>query len=454
MTTRKIDEPPGEERDFVPGEELSHTEVLRQLDRIATSTYFKHSKRYPSFLRFVVEHTLAGNTDVLKERTLGTEVFARPSEYDTNADPIVRVTAGEIRKRIAQYYQAPGHEHELRIDLPLGSYVPRFLAASAAAQLSEHEGADRHQGLPALHASADGHEAPVGEHSPAAIDPDTAQSAQRAAEYARRIRVMLFSGLALLLLLGIAVVSVNYVRTQAATHALRDFWEPILSSKSPVLIVMGVHTLDNKGDSLPTVPTGDITNPANDPKQNVLSTMEYDDMVPVSDIVSYSKLTNLLTQNSHLYQTKSSTTTTFQDLQHGPVVLVGGLDNIWAIRLTSGLRYRFFSAGTSKYGIRDSKDPARVWTVDYLQPVLNNSRDYAVVASYFDPMIEQRVLIAAGVGKNGTVAATDFLTVEKYMNDWSSAAGQPRKQNVELVLETEILDGQPGPPHVLASYTW
>jgi len=79
-----------------------------------------------TFLRFVVEQTLAGKTEALKERTLGVDVFARPSHYDTNDDPIVRVTAGEIRKRIAQYYQEPGHEEELRIYLPLGSYVPHF----------------------------------------------------------------------------------------------------------------------------------------------------------------------------------------------------------------------------------------------------------------------------------------------------------------------------------------
>jgi len=101
--------------------EPSNADILQQLERVVASKHFRNSRRYPAFLRFVVEHTLAGKTDVLKERTLGTEVFDRPSDYDTNADPIVRVTAGEVRKRIAQYYQDPGHEEELRIDLPLGS---------------------------------------------------------------------------------------------------------------------------------------------------------------------------------------------------------------------------------------------------------------------------------------------------------------------------------------------
>src|SRR5580658_8310319 len=118
---------------------FSRSEVTQQLERTVRSRHFRNSKRYPSFLRFVVEQTLAGKTEALKERTLGTDVFARRSDYDTNADPIVRVTAGEVRKRIAQYYQESGHEHELRIDLPLGSYVPHFLPATHVVEVTEQE---------------------------------------------------------------------------------------------------------------------------------------------------------------------------------------------------------------------------------------------------------------------------------------------------------------------------
>ena len=96
------------------------------------SPYFSHSKRLPNFLRFVVEHTLAGDAENIKERTLGIEIFGRDAAYDTAADPIVRVTAAEIRKRMAQYYQDPAHEEELRISLPSGSYIPHFTAPGTA----------------------------------------------------------------------------------------------------------------------------------------------------------------------------------------------------------------------------------------------------------------------------------------------------------------------------------
>src|SRR5258708_12622961 len=112
---------------------LSHLEagenqrvIRKQLERILESPGFRNSKRYPNLLRHVVERTLQGQTSDLKERTLGIDVFGRSPDYDPAADPVVRVSAGEIRKRIAQYYHESGHEAEIRIDLPLGSYLPEF----------------------------------------------------------------------------------------------------------------------------------------------------------------------------------------------------------------------------------------------------------------------------------------------------------------------------------------
>ena len=99
---------------------VSETEEWRtliqpQLERILANPLFKNSKRYPNLLRYVVERTLDGHPGELKERTLGIEVFGREPDYDTNLDPVVRTTAAEIRKRLAQYYQEPNHETEPRM---------------------------------------------------------------------------------------------------------------------------------------------------------------------------------------------------------------------------------------------------------------------------------------------------------------------------------------------------
>src|SRR5262249_15327111 len=85
--------------------DVERVEIQAELERILANPLFKNSRRYPNLLRYVVERTLDGHSADLKERTLGIEVFGRAPDYDTNLDPIVRTTAAEIRKRLAQYYQ-------------------------------------------------------------------------------------------------------------------------------------------------------------------------------------------------------------------------------------------------------------------------------------------------------------------------------------------------------------
>src|ERR1700733_12879878 len=111
-----------------PRNQKQKDSIIAQLERLLTHPVFKSSKRCPIFFRHVVERTLQGETEhPVKERSIGVEVFGREASYDTNHDPIVRTTAGEVRKRIAQYYHEPGHEREIRIELPAGSYVPEFV---------------------------------------------------------------------------------------------------------------------------------------------------------------------------------------------------------------------------------------------------------------------------------------------------------------------------------------
>src|SRR5216684_8079989 len=119
-----------------PSNEAERVAIREQLEKLLLTSHFSASRRYPSFLRFVLQHTLAGESELLKERTLGIELFGRAPDYDTAADPIVRVTAAEIRKRIEQYYQEPGRAGELRFSLPSGSYIPLFSTPSEAAPLS------------------------------------------------------------------------------------------------------------------------------------------------------------------------------------------------------------------------------------------------------------------------------------------------------------------------------
>jgi hypothetical protein len=393
-------------------------------------------------LRFVVEQTLAGKTEGLKERTLGVDVFARRSHYDTNEDPIVRVTAGEIRKRIAQYYQEPGHEEELRIDLPLGSYVPHFLPAAHAIPIAELDHLRDPSGASIATTSALEYEM-VG---PEAI----ALAAKQSVAGMGRWKRTFLSGFLILLVMASALAGI-LLRNHLRDQGIKYFWRPILASGTPALIVIGVHSLDERGQDEPT----EIhASSMRDGQENMLAAMVRSDMVPVSDIVSYSEITDLLARRTHVYRTKGSADTTFEDLRQGPVILIGGLDNVWTKRLVAPLRYSFFASTQLESEIRDSKYPSHIWKFDNMQLVSGDSRDYAIVASYFDSTIGQHVLVVAGIGKAGTQAAAEFVTSDQDLKSWLTQEKVPRGKNVELVLSTEILDGEPGPPHVVASSIW
>ena len=102
--------------------------IREQLARLLAHPLFANSKRYPALLAYTVEQTLLGNAAELKERSIGIEVFGRSPSYDANADPVVRITAGEVRKRLSQYYYDSTHDGEWLSSCPIGSYVPLFHA--------------------------------------------------------------------------------------------------------------------------------------------------------------------------------------------------------------------------------------------------------------------------------------------------------------------------------------
>ncbi len=105
---------------------ISPAEVEAELQRILAAPTFRRAPRHSRFLEFVVRKKLAGSPDCIKEYSIGVEVFDRPADYDPGAEPVVRVEAGRLRSRLAEYYETSGKLDELRIYLPRGTYVPIF----------------------------------------------------------------------------------------------------------------------------------------------------------------------------------------------------------------------------------------------------------------------------------------------------------------------------------------
>src|SRR6185436_16958467 len=102
----------------------SGDDVRRQLDRLLASSVFANAGRISRFLKFVVEQTLAGEGERLKEYVIGVEVFDRDASYDPRLDSIVRVEAARLRSKLAQYYAGEGREDAVVLSLPKGGYAP------------------------------------------------------------------------------------------------------------------------------------------------------------------------------------------------------------------------------------------------------------------------------------------------------------------------------------------
>jgi adenylate cyclase len=100
--------------------------VREQLERMLTSPEFVATDRLKSFLRFVVEETLAGRADRLKGYTIALEVLGRDGTFDPQNDPSVRIEASKLRRRLESYYLGAGRRDPIRIEIPKGAYVPTF----------------------------------------------------------------------------------------------------------------------------------------------------------------------------------------------------------------------------------------------------------------------------------------------------------------------------------------
>jgi TolB-like protein/Tfp pilus assembly protein PilF len=116
------------DRTSIPETELDipSDEVRAALEKVLASESFGRVERPARFLRHLVETALRGDARVLKESVLGVDVFERPASWDPRIDPVVRQEAARLRKRLARYYQADGSGDAIRIELPIGTYVPDF----------------------------------------------------------------------------------------------------------------------------------------------------------------------------------------------------------------------------------------------------------------------------------------------------------------------------------------
>lgn len=406
--------------------------VREQLQRLLTHPLFANSKRYPALLAYTVEQTLLGNAAELKERSIGVEVFGRAPSYDANADPVVRITAGEVRKRLTQYYYDPAHRGEMIIELPTGSYVPLFREAE---RIPEPERTP----APELNRPPDAPLPTLSEQAPF-----------------RLWRWRWFAAGAALVLIVLAgtagvLAGLRYRHQPAPPTNIDRFWEPVTSSANATTFCLGEPAKNLDVGSINSFDT-----PAPNTKPEPLYfRLHYSGNLALADVITLTRTVAALASRHKAFRVVPASEATFAQLREGPFVLVGAFDNLWTLRVTQKLRFGF----ESKDGVAllvDRRSPSKTtWATAWDLPYQKLSRDYAIVARIHDATTGQPVIIAAGISEEGTEAAGEILYNPEYLNSLLARAPKDWAQkNMEAVIETQVIEGHPGPPSILAVETW
>jgi hypothetical protein len=390
--------------------------VRAQLSRILASPAFQNSKRYAAVLKFVVEQTLNGEGERLKERTIGIEVFNRTPDYDTATDHAVRSAVTEVRKRLGQFYAQS--QEELRIEIQPGSYMPQFRWTEKAT-------------------------AP----EPLQAAPSQTETAQDAASApTRKWKPRRIWQIAVAVVAIAALITVTEMRRRS--DPLTSFWKPVLSSPAPALLCIG------------NVQGGEVTQ-SDVPELDPTLTLRQFHNSPASivnehDAFTLARFAGLLQEHKKAFRFASQSDATFTDMQNGPAVLVGLLNNGWTQRLMPKLRFTVVQPTPDKVVIIDRNNPSNQdWMVDYSTPYLMVTRDYALVLRMVDPKTEQPVVMDAGITVFATSAAAKFLTDPDDMKKLAAMAPPGwEKKNMEIVMATDVIQGRSGPATILAAQFW
>lgn len=435
--------------------------IQQVLEEVLLSPPFCHTQQCQNLLRYIVKHTLAQEEHLLRERVIGAEVFGRRPDYETGDDPVVRIRAAEVRKRLAQFYQSVTDSPsapDIQIEIPPGSYRASF---------RWREGARPHHESAAIPASAI-HPSPVElvpatqpEVLPAIGTPQP--GAVIGTRSSTRSRGLLALSIAVCLVVAAGLVTWKTVGF-GQKRIFRQFWQPWISSAKPVIISVGsnavyrlsdqvtdayahAHNLETQGMEffVPIDPNSTISGHDIQPSFN--------SFVALGDVAAVSTVVSALTSHDQTFQERFPNDISFAELRDSPTILVGGFNNPMTIELTKHLPF-VMRARNEIDETGPSSGSARRWML-HASNDSHDTEDYAIVTRLAGSNGDAPVLIVAGMGQYGTVAAAQFVCDPAAVA--TLAQNLPKgweKQNLQVVLHIRVVDFKAASTDVVAMRTW
>ncbi len=423
---------------FVEEPSPSVSAVRGALDQVLESQPFRTSKQCQDLLRYIVDRSLSGDDASLRERVIGTEVFGRKTTYDTGEDPVVRVRAADVRKRLAQYYQSEvSREQTVRIELQPGSYLAHFRA----------EIPSRTDPIPLSVV-------------PIEREPPSEAPVAPAVPKVHRFRFPPVRVLGLALAVAVIAGVAGWLAWSWKTPQER-FWAPFVTAKQPLLMYLGSNAaygftpefLNRYSAQHGLSPNG----PEFFPDLPANTSVQVGDLVPVrdtyvtvGDLAASVQLATLVTNWKRSFVLRSARDLSFGDLRDRPTVLIGGFNNPWTLELTKALPYSFQQG--SRIQTRDH--PEKTWASTSLSSK-GDADDYALITRMLRSETGGPLMTAAGIGQFGTQAAAEFVASPERMRDLLKSAppGWQRK-NMQVVLHITVVGYTPVQVDVVAATYW
>jgi hypothetical protein len=417
--------------------------ILRELERILKSQPFRTSGRSKQFLSYVVLNSLDGRFENLKERTIGVEVFQRDRAYATGDDPVVRVNAGEVRRRLEQYYYTAPIDTPVRIEIPIGSYAPEFCWTSKAAAEE-----DRHRAPNALITD-----------EPAGSDAENPAPAPAAATRTRPIAHMVWALVCVSLAIACLILiqrdrskgpAQNPWRGQPAVAA---FWTAFLDPHLQTDVVLPDDSASVVEDiTKQPIAFGDYLSRGFE-RQIQSSDMSIDRKTDVYEILKHNLVTlgavraaqlvlEEMPSNAPRYLAYSRDFTA-DDLKRNDVVLIGGhkaqpWDYLFDGQLNFVTDYDYVRP---MQVVRNRAPKPGEQPIYGVQGASGELIGYATVAYLPNPSRTGHVIILAGTDSDATDAAAAFLTSEEQMERLRNTLQVKRFPYFEVLLRASRVNG-------------
>jgi hypothetical protein len=446
--------------DEAPSPGLQGDPCWELAQRVVAGPQFARSLLLSKFLLYVVAETLEGRGDEISEHQIGVQVFDRPADYRTLEDNIVRNYARQLRKRLAEHFAEQGSTEPIRIDIPVGGYVPVFVPAA-----EESEGQDGTAQAAPLHGSA--HGVAQGHAQVAAQQAQSAEpSLVRPAKWMRRLAVAVA-----ILTYSAALASVTWfaairVKTPPeppeAQEPARVLWAALFGKSANSYIVPSdagfnlLEDLSRKPVPLAEYIAGNYEKlPLAGVDAHSAEDLRTQQLTPFVDLQIAAALAHLKEDDPQRVFVRFPRDLRLDDLKSANAVIIGSVgSNPWAAIAESSANFRIADRpgmnGAEIINLRPQPGEAPTYASHWNEP---SHETFALIAFLPNLSGNGRLLILEGLDVAGTQAAAEMLLHPSAIDPILKRATRPdgSLRNFEVLLRSTSIESNATGTQVIAS---